>query len=245
MKVTSADDPDLAIWQEYREFRDHGESLLARFQQMGHKVPDPLLRMFGEASPGNRPEPYSLSPPPLPAPPPKGYLQDHIYVPIEKAQVRALVLGILGEAGDPLPVKTVRARVHAYRGEVSDGSIANIGTALANSKTIDRGEKGWRLLTPDSVPVIANGYLWGPRDVFGPYEAAWWRRYVILHLIRLMPGGLQAQQITDHLNALDWVCVPKDKDAIKADLVSLSGAKLIRRSSNSRKYVPTSKEGAS
>lgn len=176
---------------------------------------------------------------PSPATEPAGFKDGWIWVPAsDKAtQPRTQVLAILRHVGAPIQVALLLSQLSAFRENVNEGSIANVGTALSKAGIIQRDERGWSLLRMDAAPQFASNYLWGPSEVFTPTELAWFRRATIKHVLRALPDGLQAMQIVNHLKNFDWLQASKGKEIVQDDLDALRKEKAIRRVGQSRKWV--------
>ena len=129
--------------------------------------------------------------------------------------------------------------------EVSRGTLANAGSALATEGLISRdGRNGWEIAKAARTAVLSDGYLWGEPSLFGKSETAWFRREAIKDLLRTQ-GGLQQMQIVDRLQAMTWVYGSKEKDTVKMDLEVMRQEGAIHRVSHSRKWVLKSVEVAS
>jgi len=178
-----------------------------------------------------------------PTSPPAGFGEDWIWVPAHEklVQVRNLVLAVLAESPGAVPVKALCDRVGSFRADFNAGSVANVGTSFERKGIIARGSDGWTIVQRMKSPRLHADYLWGPPNVFGKPEIAWYRREAIRHLLGTQPDGLQQMQIVRHLAELDWVPKPKTKDLVKMDLDALRGEGSIRQSGHSRKWVPAKK----
>jgi len=99
-----------------------------------------------------------------------------------------------------------------------------------------RSKAGWSLLSPESAPILHDGYIWGPPEIFTTQELAVHRREAILHLLRFYRAGLQTSQIIELLQKCAWVHAPVNKELVQDDVQLLSKAEKIRRRGNSRKW---------
>ena len=157
---------------------------------------------------------------------------DWISIEITEANATTLVLAVLRAAGRPIMAGDVIEQLNT---RVPRGSIHNIGTRL-DGRQIRRTDEGWSLIHPEKAPVVLNGYVWGPKEIFEKQELAAHRREAILHILRGFPSGLQIVQIVEQLRGSDWVKAPATKDLLKADMDLLEGSGKVRRISNSRKW---------
>lgn len=85
------------------------------------------------------------------------------------------------------------------------------------------------------APILFEGRLWGPANIFQKYEIADHRREAILWLLQKFPGQ-QIVQIVERLQDCEWVRAPKNKDLVKADMQILEKDGLVERRGNTRKW---------
>jgi len=125
--------------------------------------------------------------------------------------------------------------VRKLKPDVVDGSIYNL-LARYRGTFLLQTDDGWKLGDPESAAVIYNGAAWGPPRVFQKYELAAHRREIILHLLKLHPGGLMTMQIVNLLEGSNHCKAPINKYLLKADMEILQKARRVKRISNSRKW---------
>jgi hypothetical protein len=205
------------------------------FETAGEPLPEKLKEFFGLHRNGS-----SVAPLVTVTPLPRNHRpleaeNDWISVPLDEATATTLVLAVLKRAGKPLPAKEVVEAVGELNPNITRGSIHNIGTRL-DKKLIAREENGWVLIDPRKATIIDDGYLWGPRDVFDKQDLAAHRREAILHILGILPGGLQTVQIVEMLRRTEWVHAPASKDLVKADMEQLEADNKVKRMGNSRKW---------
>jgi hypothetical protein len=203
-------DSEEAFIRDWLRVLDEARQLRLRGERGRYAIPRGLLGLLGEDTVTEKPGVVlSRIEPPKSAP--INLKPDWMWVPAayRLTQVKTVIKAILRAHGDAVQVRRVIEELEHLRSDVSAGTVANIGTALSKEGLISRGDDGWRLVSPESAPELADGYLYGPVAVFGDSDIAWFRREAILHLLRVMPSGLQAQQIVGHLESVDWIPDPK------------------------------------
>jgi hypothetical protein len=231
-------DDEAALFLAYGNFLKEAKELASRFERMGLPVPDKLLVLRKPTSFDYTTSHVAL--PPMPSPPgePHGFKRGWIWVPIEDkaCQPKSLVLAVLRRERMPVSISRLIAELRALRETVSEGSIANLGTALQKAKTITRDDMGWFLLDESEAPQLSGEYLWGPKDVFTNTELAWFRRAAIKHVLKSTPDGMQAVQISKYLQDFDWLPATTQKDVVQDDLEFLRRERVVRRIGHSRKW---------
>lgn len=252
-KTRSRADDEFALIQRGMELHDQIQSirseartLLAQAARGGFQAPL-FIRELAEA-PTEAESDATLSVPMMKSPcaEPPGLGEHAMWVPVssKSLQVGTLVLAVLAEGQREMSPAEILAKLAPHR-DISPGTLANTGTTLAANKLIDRSGRGggWTIRGGVEAAKLADGYVWGTPDQFGPQDIAWFRREAIKHLLRTF-GGLQQMQIAQQLKKLDWVHGRKEKDTIKADLEALRSENAIHRVSHSRKWVLNEQEGS-
>lgn len=233
-------DSEEAFLRDWLRLLDAARDLRARAARGRFVVPTTLRVLVGEDAQSER---ISVGIPEMKAPPdaPKELKDGWIWVSVEGAQIRSVVRAILRSDGRPMSARKVVESLKKLRGgEVSDGTVANIGTALDSDGVISRQGGEW-ILTPlgmETSPLLHGKFVYGPPAIFLSGDIAWFRRAAIHHILRLFDRGLQAMQVVDHIERLDWVPGPKGKDIVKMDLEALreEGA-ITRGGGQSKKWV--------
>jgi hypothetical protein len=164
--------------------------------------------------------------PPMKLPPhPTERQGNWIWVPVEQCTAASLVLAVLSDANGPIQVqKVVEEAGRLKGGEVSAGTVANVGTRLYKA----------------NAPVHCQGHLWGGLDVFEKQEVATHRRMAITHVLEQFPTGLQIVQI---VQIMDENCpwfnhdIPCNKDLLKDDMEELAAQQKVKRQGNSGKWI--------
>lgn len=203
------------------------------YQDAGMKLPEPLVRLLGEAVTDEPPSGHHarmvVPPPPRPPAPPEA---DEKWLWVENGSVLAtnLVLATLRRADGPMQASAIIEAIHRIDPTVSKGTISNIGTRL-DGKLFARSPDGWALLPGIDTPIIHGDYTWGPYSVFEPHEIAAYRRAGLVHVLRTHSDGLQVVQLVKVWNEnCPWKNVPPvTKDLIKVDLQVLSDDKIVRK----------------
>jgi hypothetical protein len=172
------------------------------FDEARAEYPPPLKRLLGVVAGGVEPEgseKIRVDPPSTPHRP-TGVPTDWIYVPIAALNVQTFVLGLLRDATGPVPVQQIIAEARERLPEVSDGTIANIGTRLEAQGAISRSKgEGWILKDESRAPLLSGKYAWGASDMFAVHELAARRREMIVYLLGRFREGLQNLQILARL----------------------------------------------
>jgi len=209
------------------------------FVRAGLSLPPPLLRFFDEAEPEQSGPRMSLSPPAIPERPAEA-TGDWVWIPLRDMLPTGLVLGLLRSDPAGLTQKDILARLAQMPGvNVNPGSIANIGTRLANEGVITRERGVWEIVDPDRAPIILGENAWAPKDLFEQQELAGHRRNCIIHVLQAQPDGLQIMQIVKLLEGRDWQRAPLSKDLVKTDLRQLDKEGRAKRVGNSGKWRST------
>ena len=202
-------------------------------QGAGLKLPESLVRFFGEEEPPRKTEhkhpKMTIPPPPRPPAPPEAG-DDWIWIEVPRMKATGLVLGTLRSAEGSLQVTEIFEAVQRHNPAINKGTIANIGTRLSASKQIKRDSEGWSLTPGTPAPIFYDGYAWGPVDMFEVQELAAHRRAGILHLLRTVSDGMQIMQITNTLaESCPWNRAPVAKDIVKVDMAILRSEGLARK----------------
>lgn len=225
-------DREVIAYSAFQRLVEQATECKRLFEDARLALPAPLARLLGE---GVEPEDEvrAVIPFPMKLNRPVSASADWIFVPMKQAVETTLVRAFLGAAGGKWMTATaVYTAVAAYKSDVSKGTIANIGTRLAQEEFIERGEDGWRIRDGKPFAVIADEHLWGSHQLFEKSDAAAYRRAVIAHALRCMPAGLQPTQIVKTVQeCCPWYVkqVPINVDVLKADLPTLESAGLSRR----------------
>ena len=200
-------------------------------------LPDALKRFLGmsEGRAKIKHRPVGVQRPETPRRP-KGVDPSWVVIKVEDALPTSVALALLAGADGPIRSRDIIRRVAERLPDVSEGSIANIGTRLSTEKIIRRREDGWTLRDPDYAGIIDDEFLWAPADKLTRPELAAHRRDSIVHILRHFATGLEPVQIVGELNKCDWVRAPVSKDLLKADIPVLASAGKIRRRGNTHKY---------
>lgn len=217
-----------------------------RFEEAGLPIPRPLAVLLDvEAPPAesrpSQPPAIIVEVPPLPRPrrSPRRSSAQWLYLPIEEAQETSLVLAVLTTNMPVAPLQVVEM-VQAVRPQVNKGTIANVGSRLAQEEIICRDENGWRLKDEHRSLEIIDDYIWGPPSAFQKQELAAYRRMAILHVLRSISGGLQTSQITQalekHCPWFDDDTIPVTKFLVKADMEALAERKLVKKIGGTKKW---------
>ncbi len=206
------------------------------FETAGMPIPETLKRILGTSNGhGKVSVPLVTIIPPHRANRPPESEEGWISVPIEEASATSLVLTSLRDEDKPLLARRVVQFVLGINPKIPRGSVNNIGTRLSGT-LIKRSDEGWSLIDRKKAPLMREGFLWGPKEVFDKTELAAHRREAILHILRAFPGGLQTVQIVEQLRGCNWVHAPASKDLVKADMELLEAHDKVRKISNSRKW---------
>lgn len=221
---------------ELMEAADRCKQLYARAQM---EAPEPLRRFLGLNRSQGEPKP-ALTVPDLEFKRPSEYQTGWISVAAASASPPSIVLAVLRKAGHPLRAKDVVERMRSLVPDINAGSVANAGTKLEGEKVILRKADGWILMNSDMAPVMFEDRLWGPVAIFGVYELAAYRRDAVLHLLRLVPNGLQTSQLLEQLSNAPWMKdVTINKEVVQGDTEVLQEERRIRRRGASRKWELT------
>jgi hypothetical protein len=204
------------------------------FDEAGMDYPAPLRRMLGEGEiaghgPGNGGPPRLRINPPASASRPAGVPDGWICVPLKELLAQTVALGVLRAASEPLPTRSVTAAIRDRGLDVSEGSVANIGTRLEKDGVIRRSREGWSLANVAKAPILNGSYAWGSLDVFMPQELAARRREAIIHVLSHFGNGLQTAQILTQLAGCSWLRTPLSKDMLKMDMEDLQKEGRVRR----------------
>src|SRR5215831_16525279 len=161
-------------------------------------MPDALQRLF-RSSNGHSASIHISHPSFKPQGPPSAEA-DWVWIEAKNATPGTAALAILKASSAPLTVREIHEKVSESLPEVSQGTIANVGTRALENGLITRDEEGrWRLAKPEKGAVIFGEYLWGPPSAFQMHELAAYRRNAIMHLLRQTPTGLQQAQLLTQL----------------------------------------------
>jgi hypothetical protein len=198
-------------------------------------LPEPLKRMLGLSSNGNK-KIVATVPPPQRPPAPAEAKSDWICIDAKDAYPTNLALAVLRRNDKPTKAKEVVAGVTSIRPDVRRGSVNNLGTRL-DKKAISRTKAGWTLINPETAPILENGLIWGPPAIFNKQELAAHRREAVLHLIQTFRTGLLTSQIIEQLENCPWVHAPLSKELVQDDVEFWFEAGRIKRSGNSKKWV--------
>jgi hypothetical protein len=217
------------------------------YERAGLVLPQRVQWLLGVAPPpaavrGEARGVAQLPPPELPDRP-KTAASDWIAVPAADGTVTTVALAVLRVAGGPMRSRDVRESVMNILPATTSGSVANAGTRLVAEEVIDRSNDGWILLKPERAPILQDGRLWGPPDIFVKQEVAAHRREAILHILTHFPTGLQIVQIVEQLKNCTWLHAPTNKDLVKMDMQALQELQKVRRVGNAKKWqlVPAEK----
>jgi hypothetical protein len=217
------------------ELMESGEECRKLFERANMALPEPLKRFLGISDNSGAPVSQVVIPPLEKSPRPPEARADWVWIHQNAATPSVLVPAILrGES--PMRARDVIEHIQAFQPKVSRGTINNVGTRLDNEDVIGRSEEGWWLADPDKGAVLFQEHVWGPAEVFGKPELAAHRREAIVHLLRLMRGGLQMSQILEQLKTCTWMKAPISKELIQDDVELLAEQNRIRRRGNSRKW---------
>lgn len=224
-------------YQSFTDLLGQAERCRTLFEHANIAIPEPLKRLLGISDSYTRAPQRALIPAPERNPPP-GAAPDWISIELKEAIATTLVLHVL-RASHPQPMRPrdVATRVAELRPEISNGTIANIGSRL-DKKQIRRAQGMWGLIRQEDGAVLHQGRLWGPASIFDKYELASHRREAILHVLRHFPIGLQNLQILEQLKNLPWLHAPLTKDLVKEDMNTLLTERVVRRRGNTRKWEP-------
>ena len=195
-------------------------------------LPEPLKRLLGLSTNGKKPV-VSVPPPERP-PIPTGAESGWVCIKASDASPTSVVLALLRNG--IIPTRDVVTGVKNILPDVSPGSIYNIGSRL-DKKTIKRSNEGWELIKSETAPILQDGMIWAPPEIFSKQELAAHRREAVFHLIRTNRSGLQTSQIIDQLKNCSWVHAPLSKELVQDDVEYWVTKDKIKRSGNSKKWI--------
>jgi len=226
--------------EAYRGLADlleQADKVRSLFERAGSPLPDALQRLVHSNGHLRAQSPIGEF---KPSDTPPNCDPDWVWVDLKSAVAGTLALAILKASGNSLTVREIHERVRMLpdMGDVSVGTLANVGTRALENGLITRTEDGhWQLVDPDKAGIIHGSHVWGKPAVFQMQELASHRRNAIVHLLRLNPVGLQAAQILAHLQKRDLVHqeIPVNKALIKCDLDAMDGER-VRKRGNSKKW---------
>jgi len=217
---------------------DDAQAVRNLFESAGLSLPEPLARLFGEATDGVNGR--SLSLPtlsvriPRPESVPPEAREDWIWIPLKDVSPTALLLAVLRRQADVVSSKAVIKELSAFRKGLNPGSIFNIAARLPG--VIERSDNGWKLKDPSFAPILHEDHVWGPASVFGKYELAAHRRLLIRHILAANQSGLQIMQIASQLTQCGQCHAPVTKELVKADVDSMQKEGRVRHRGNSKKW---------
>lgn len=232
-KESQAFDALKGLIDEARRVRD-------LFVRAGMSTPEPLVRLFGEASSsGNgKTQPTLSLRIPVPEKRPPDAQTDWIWVPVKDISPTTLLLGVLRDQAGFVSSKQAIETMSTYKKGLNPGSVFNIIARLSGG-VIEKSDDGLRIANPSLAPSIYEGYVWGPESVFGKYELAAHRRLLIRHLLEANQSGLQIMQIVDQLTQSGLCRAPVSKDLVKVDMVAMQKEGTVRHRGNSKKWELT------
>lgn len=217
------------------DLMESAEECRKLFERANMALPEPLKRFLGISDNFGGAVPQVVIPPPEKSPRPPEARADWIWIHQSAATPNVLVPAILrGES--PIRAREVIERVQAILPSANRGTINNVGTRLDSENVIGRSDEGWWLADPDKGAVLFQDHVWGPAEVFGSVELAAHRREAIVHLLRLIRGGLQISQVLEQLKTCTWMKAPIAKELIQDDIELLAEQNRVRRRGNSRKW---------
>lgn len=196
-------------------------------------LPEPLKRMLGISTNGNKKAVVSVPPPERPQIP-IGAESDWVCIKAKDASPTSVALALLRTG--TLAAKDIVAGVKDILPDVSPGSIYNIGSRL-DKKVLNKSEDGWELINPEMAPILQDGMIWAPAAIFSKQELAAHRREAVFHLIRTNHSGLQTSQIIDQVKNCSWVHAPISKELVQDDVEYWVREGKIKRSGNTKKWV--------
>ena len=200
-------------------------------------LPDALKRFLGMSEDRAKIERRPLGVPRPETPRrPEGAGPSWVVIEVKDALPTSIALALLAEADGLMRSRDIIRAVTEQLPNVSEGSIANIGTRLSADKIITRREGGWALRDLDYAGIIDDAFLWAPADKLARPELAAHRRRAIVHILGHFTAGLELLQIVNELRKCDWVRAPVSKDLLKADIPALVDAGRIRRRGSTRKW---------
>lgn len=207
-------------------------------EEAGLKLPEPLVRFFGEGEDDDG-RPRLIIPPPVSPPRPPQARPDWIWVKASDLTTKNLTLGVLLATSKPMVASDISEYLEVMGIPVSKGTIGNAGTRMFG-ELIERRDDGWVLMPDAPAPVLHEGYAWGPVDLFDVTELASHRRAGIAHLLRVQSDGMQIAQIVNAMTeSCSWNRAPVSKDIVKADMEYLDSAGVAKRVGNSGKWRVT------
>jgi hypothetical protein len=234
-------------YKSLSEVLEKVEKCRVLFEQARLTLPEPLKRFLttttnGTDGSGHRPQSSVVIPPPDAPPRPSDASLDWIFMQATDVTPAALTLAVMRAAKGPIRPRDIIERVTAISPKTPGGSVSNVGTRLSG-KLINRTDDGWQLIDETAVPILHEGWVWGPAKVFDPHDLALHRRDAILHLLKCNPAGLQIVQLVDQLRSCPWVYAPISKDLLKADMEVLARDSKVKKRGNSGKWeIPQRKD---
>lgn len=217
-------DLEMKAMEAYRQAIVAVRTARSAYEAAGMTVPDRVLAFLGEApAPAAISEAKLVIPAPQPPPRPPEAGPRWLWVRASEMTVVGLVKAVLRASGQAMPRESVLAEVQRIRAETNSGSVANVGTRLAEDGVIQRGSGGWSLRDPSTAPVLYEGYGWGELGMLESYEVAAYRRACLLHVLRLQQDGLQPAQLLKQMEQCSWLLTQVSKDLVKMDLETLDG----------------------
>lgn len=211
------------------------------FESCRLPIPAPLARSMNIVPTTTNNERRGTLIPPAPDAPdrPQEAQHDWIWVKAKDLVETTLVLAVLRQASSTLSFRELVERVTKFKPDLNSGSVSNIGTRLGKTKSIERGDDGWKLIDKSAAPILTTGrevYAWGPTSIFQKQDLAQHRRVLIEHLLKASPKGLMNLQIVEQLSEADYCRAPATKDLVKGDLLAMSEQGKVKRVGNTRKY---------
>jgi hypothetical protein len=229
-------DAEIEGYRRISQLLSDARAVRTFFQQYSLPIPPSLNRLLGDMNDADGAPRVVV--PPLSGPRrPDAAKPDWIWLPAPGASPQTLALAVLRREGGVAAPKKVSDAVAAINSSINARSVYNIGPRLIEAGILERVPQGWRLSDMASAPVIDDGFVWGPAKILNKSEIAYYRREVIVHLLRSSPDGLQTMQITRQLGENpEAKRAPISKDLVKMDMERLKSDGRVRKV-NGRKWT--------
>jgi Fe2+ or Zn2+ uptake regulation protein len=217
-----------------------GREAAEHFHEAGIPPPPPLARLLGIPLAGQD----DVELPSLASPhKPLGAHPDWLWLPIRELSAATMILGTIRAADGSMAAPEIVAQVTKRRPDFSPGTVHNALSRLQTQKDIKIGAVGVSLVDRATAPVLDDEYGWAPLERLSHWEVAYFRREVVLHILRHNPAGIAAFELRDALN--NWKSPPvgtATKENVKADLEALSKENHVRVDKASKRWTAISAE---
>lgn len=233
---------EMRAYAALNQLLQDAEACRKLFEEAGLTLPDPLRRFLaaevlaasggsaasshdvtGEQSNSNDTEiPDSAS-------------RDSLAIPWQDAAATTAALALLRKETRPMSAAMLAERAKSLGKDLSLGSLFNIGSRLEREGIISKTNGGWRLVRESRAPVLQDGYVWGPSELFSRQEIAGYRREQLRILLR-ENGPLSMSEAIARLREDSRIGDTVSKYVVQADLKDLGERGTIRQDKQTRRW---------